>query len=78
MRAERSLSRSDLNPGSAEGEGGDAAEPRLLAALDMQKNSEIPEDFSRFELLQDLQMTMIRRSAKVTWRWGRDARNADQ
>jgi hypothetical protein len=78
MRPERSLSKFDLCPGSIAGGGGDAAEPRRGADLYPQKNTEIPKDFSLFELLPDLQVTMIRRRAKKTWRRGRNARNADQ
>lgn len=78
MRAERSLSKSDLCPGSIAGGGSDAAELWRGAELGSRKNTEIPKDFLLFELLPDLQVTMIQRRAKKTWRRGRNARNADQ
>ena len=78
MRAERSLSKSDLYPGSIAGGGGFAAARRRGADLDSRKNTEIPKEFPLFELLLDLQMTMIRRGAKKTWRRGWNARAADR
>ncbi len=54
MRAERSLSKSNLCAGSIAGGGGDAAAQQHAADLDLRKNIEIPKEFPLFELLLDL------------------------
>lgn len=78
MRAERSLSKSDLCPESIAGGGGEAAELRPGADLDSRNSAKIPTNLSLFELLPDLQVSMIRRRTKTTWRQGQIAGDADQ